>query len=83
MLLRVRAGDMAAGALRCASAVYTRGEVDDECDWIRRLRGDGGWWRELGFDAVVVEKAADEMLGVMLTSDSTPPPVVVSSRGEG
>ena len=83
MLLRVRAGDMAAGALRCASAVYHRGGVDDECDWIRRLRGDGGWWRELGFDAVVVEKAADEMLGVMLTSDSTPPPVVVASRGEG
>ena len=83
MLLRVRAGDMAAGALRCASAVYHRGGVDDECDWTRRLRGDGGWWRELGFDAVVVEKAADEMLGVMLTSDSTPPPVVVASRGEG
>ena len=83
MLLRVRAGDMAAGALRCASAVYHRGGVDDECDWIRRLRGDGGWWRELGFDAVAVEKAADEILGVMLTSDSTPPPVVVASRGEG
>ena len=47
------------------------------------MRGDGGWWRELGFDAVVVEKAADEMLGVMLTSDWKPPPVVVASRGEG
>ena len=83
MLLRVRAGDMAAGALRCASAVYHRGGVDDERDWVRRMRGDGGWWRELGFDAVVVEKAADEMLGVMLTSDWKPPPVVVASRGEG
>ena len=41
----------------------------------------------LGFDAVAVEKAADEMLGVMLTSDWTPPPVVVATgarrRGEG
>jgi len=87
MLLRVRAGDMAAGALRCASAVYD-GEVDAEgCDWIRRMRGDGGWWRALGFDAVAVEKAADEVLGVLLSSDSTPPPVVVAMgahrRGEG
>ena len=44
MLLRVRAGDMAAGALRCASAVSRRGgrrraRLD------RRMRGDGGWWR--------------------------------------
>ena len=90
MLLRVRAGDMAAGALRCASAVYLRGdgEVDEDCDWIRRVRGDGGWWGVLGFDAVAVEKAADEMLEVLLTSDdSTPPPVVVAMgahrRGEG
>ena len=86
MLLRVRAGDMAAGALRCASAVYD-GEVGEERDWIRRMRGDGGWWRALGFDAVAVEKAADEILGVLLSSDSTPPPVVVAMgahrRGEG
>ena len=89
MLLRVRAGDMAAGALRCASAVYDDGkEGGEERAWIRRTRrGDGGWWRVLGFDAVAVEKAADEMLGVMLTSDWTPPPVVVATgarrRGEG
>ena len=51
------------------------------------MRGDGGWWRALGFDAVAVEKAADEILGVLLSSDSTPPPVVVAMgahrRGEG
>ena len=85
MLLRRSAGDLAAGALRCAQAFYGERDVHTTLPPPREVRVDGvdefervdGWMRVLGFDAKIVESVAGEMMAV-LEAETPPVPVVVA-----
>lgn len=87
MLLRRSAGDLAAGALRCAQAFYGERDVHTAAGLIppRKVQVDGvdefervdGWMRVLGFDAKIVESVAGEMMAV-LEAETPPVPVVVA-----
>ena len=87
MLLRRSAGDLAAGALRCAQAFYGERDVHTAGVSIppRKVKVDGvdefervdGWMRVLGFDAKIVESVAGEMMAV-LEAETPPVPVVVA-----
>ena len=85
MLLRRSAGDLAAGALRCAQAFYGERDVHTTLPPPREVRVDvvdefervDGWMRVLGFDAKIVESVAGEMMAV-LEAETPPVPVVVA-----